>query len=75
MIGKGITKLIAYAIAGAIALVAGAEVLTSVVSVVLSFRQGDISPLATVVIITVGLLLIVNRVSEESPMRMILNIL
>ncbi|TFG98766.1 hypothetical protein E4H12_05115 [Candidatus Thorarchaeota archaeon] len=75
MLGKGITKLIGFAIAGAIALVAGAELLTSVVSVVLSFRQGDISPLAAVVIITVGLLLIVNRVSEESPMRLILNIL
>lgn len=75
MLGKGITKLISYAIAGAIALTAGVELLNSVVSVVLSFRQGDLSPFATVILITVGLLLVVNRVSEESPMRMILNIL
>ena len=31
MIGKGITKLIGYAIAGAIALVAGTQILVSVV--------------------------------------------
>ena len=75
MIGKGITKLIKYAIAGAIALVAGTELLVSVVSVALAFRMGDISPLVGVVILTVCLLLIVNRVSEESPTRLILNIL
>ncbi|MGY5871483.1 MAG: hypothetical protein RTV72_04480 [Candidatus Thorarchaeota archaeon] len=75
MIGKGITKLIGYAIAGAIALVAGTELLTSVISVVLAFRLGDISPLVIVIIVTVGLLLVVNRVSEDSPTRLILNIL
>ena len=75
LFGKGIIKLTGYAIAGAIALVAGAEILSSVVSIILSFRQGDISPLVTVVIITLGLLLIVNRVAEDSPTRMILNIL
>ncbi len=73
--GKGIMKLIGYAIAGAIALVAGAELLTSVVSIVLAFRQGNISPLATAIVITLGLLLIVNRVAEDSPTRLILNIL
>ena len=75
MLGKGISKLIYYAIAGAIALTAGAELLSSVVSVVLSFRQGDFTPFAIVILITVGLLLLSNRTSEESPTRMILNIL
>ena len=76
MIGKGIiTKLIGYAIAGAIALVAGTELLASVVSVVIAFRMGDISPLVGVIILTVGLLLITKRASEESPTRLILNIL
>jgi len=75
MIGKGITKLIGWAIAGAIALVAGTELLASVVSVVLSFRMGDISPLVAIIFLTVSLLLIVKRVSEESPTRLILNIL
>jgi len=75
MLGKGMMKLIAYAIAGAIALIAGVELLASVVSVVVAFRAGDVSPLVTVILITVGLLLIVTRVSEDSPSRMILNIL
>jgi len=75
MIGKGITKLIGWAIAGAIALVAGTELLASVVSIVLSFRMGDISPLVAIIFLTVSLLLIVKRVSEESPTRLILNIL
>jgi len=76
MIGKGLmTKLIGYAIAGAIALVAGTELLASVVSIVLSFRLGDVSPLIGVILLTLSLLLIVKRVSEESPTRLILNIL
>ena len=75
MLGKGITKLIGYAIAGAIALVAGTELLASVVTVVLAFRFGDMFPLVTVILLTVGLLLIFNRVSEESPTRLILSIL
>ncbi len=75
MLGKGIMKLTGYAIAGAIALVAGAELLSSVVSVVFAFRLGNPSPLIGVVLITVGLLLVVNRISTESPLRLILNIL
>lgn len=75
MLGKGITKLIGYAIAGAIALIAGTELLASVVTVVLAFRLGDISPLVAVILLTVGLLLLVKRVSEDSPTRLILNIL
>ena len=76
MIGKGIiTKLIGYSIAGAIALVAGTELLVSVVSVVLAFRMGDLSPLIGVILLTMGLLLVTKRVSEESPTRLILNIL
>jgi len=68
-------KLIGYAVTGAIALIVGAELLASVVSIVLAFRHGDIAPLAVAIVITVGLLLIVNRVSEDSPTRLILNVL
>lgn len=75
MFGKGVIKLIKYAVAGAIALVVGAELLASVVSIVLAFRLGDISPLLVAIVLTVVLLLIVNRVSEDSPTRLILNIL
>ncbi len=75
MFGKGVIKLIGYAVAGAIALVAGAELLTSVVSIVLAFRLENITPLLVVIVLTVVVLLIVNRVSEDSPTRLILNIL
>ena len=68
-------KLIGYAVTGAIALIAGAELLASVVSIVLAFRLGNISPLLVVIVVTVVLLLLVNRVSEDSPTRLILNIL
>jgi len=75
VLGKGIIKLIGYAVTGAIALVVGTELLTSVVSIVLAFRLGNISPLLIAIVLTVVLLLIVNRVSEDSPTRLILNIL
>ncbi len=75
MFGKGMIKLIGFAVTGAIALVVGAELLSSVVSIVLAFRLGNISPLLVAIVLTVVLLLIVNRVSEDSPTRLILNIL
>ncbi|MFW9956655.1 MAG: hypothetical protein ACFFCT_01175 [Candidatus Odinarchaeota archaeon] len=75
MFGKGLTKIISLAIAGAIALAAGAQLLASVVSVVLAFRFGNIIPLAIVVILTVGILLVANRIPEESTARTIIKIL
>ncbi len=74
MLGKGIMKLVGYAVTGAIALIVGAELLASVVSIVLAFRLGNFSPLLVVIVLTVVLLLIVNRVSEDSPTRLILNV-
>ena len=75
LFGKGLTKIISLAIAGAIALAAGAQLLTSVVSVVLAFRFGNILPLVSVVILTVAILLIASRVPEESSVRAIIRIL
>lgn len=75
LFGKGLTKIISLAIAGAIALAAGAQLLASVVSVVLAFRFGNIIPLAIVVILTVGILLVANRIPEESTARTIIKIL
>lgn len=74
VIGKGLIKIIGLIIAGAIALAAGAELLASVVSVVLSFRGGNPFPLTTVVIITVVLIRLLQRQIEETPVKMILNI-
>jgi len=73
--GKGLTKLISLTIAGAIALAAGAQLLASVVSVVLAFRFGNIVPLASVVILAVAVLLLASRVPEESSARTIIKIL
>ena len=75
MFGKGISKLIGYAVAGAIALAAGGELLASVVSVVLAFRLGNVTPLILVISLTVGILLVVNRVADESPLKMVLGII
>jgi hypothetical protein len=75
MFGKGISKLIGYAVAGAIALAAGGELLSSVVSVVLAFRIGNITPLVMVIALTIGILLVANRVADESPLKLILGII
>lgn len=75
MFGKGLTKIIGYAVAGAIVLVTGAELLTSVVSVVLAFRSGNLIPLLGVIVLTVLLLLTTGHVGEKTPTHMFLNIL
>ncbi|MFW9813279.1 MAG: hypothetical protein ACFFF9_12535 [Candidatus Thorarchaeota archaeon] len=74
LFGKGLIKIIGLIITGAIALAGGAELLASVVSVVLSFRSGNPLPLVTVVIIAVVLLRLVKRQSENTPVKLILNI-
>ena len=61
MFGKSIIKLIGLIFAGAIALAGGAELLASVVGVVLAFRSGNPFPLLLVGIVTVILLRIVKR--------------
>jgi hypothetical protein len=72
--GKGIIKLIGLIFAGAIALAGGAELLASVVAVVLAFRAGNPFPLLLVGIVTIVLLRVVKRLTEDTPVKMILNI-
>ena len=74
MFGKSIIKLIGLIFAGAIALAGGAELLASVVGVVLAFRSGNPFPLILLVIVTIILLRIVKKQTEETPIKMILNI-
>ena len=74
MFGKSIIKLIGLIFAGAIALAGGAELLASVVGVVLAFRSGNPLPLLFVGILTIILLRIVKKQTEETPIKMILNI-
>ncbi|MFW9888372.1 MAG: hypothetical protein ACFFER_09330 [Candidatus Thorarchaeota archaeon] len=56
MFGRGILKIIGLAIAGAMALAGGAQLLSSVAFVVISFRSGNIIPLAIAVGTTVALM-------------------
>jgi hypothetical protein len=72
--GKSIIKLIGLIFAGAIALAGGAELLASVVGVVLAFRAGNPFPLLLVGIVTIILLRVVKKQTEETPVKMILNI-
>ncbi len=44
MFGKGVLKIIGLAIAGAIALAGGAQLLSSVAYIIIAFRSGDIIP-------------------------------
>jgi len=74
MFGKTIIKLIGLIFAGAIALAGGAELLASVVGVVLAFRTGNPIPLLAVVGLAIILLRIVKKQKEETPIKMILNI-
>ncbi len=74
MFGKSIIKLIGLIFAGAIALAGGAELLASVVAVVLAFRAGNPIPLLLVGIVTIVLLRIVKKQTSDTPVKMILNI-
>ena len=75
MFGKGLIKLVGYVIAGAIALAAGAELLSSVVKIVLAFRTGNPVPLIFVIIIAVPVLVVSSRIKANTPASMIANIL
>jgi hypothetical protein len=72
--GKSIIKLIGLVFAGAIAFAGGAELLASVVGVVIAFRTGNPFPLIVIVVVTIALLRIVKAQKEDTPVKMILNI-
>lgn len=74
MFGKGLIKLIGLIIAGAIALAAGAQLLASVVSVVLSFRNGNPYPLLGAILLPIVLLRLLQRQPKDTPVKILLNI-
>ena len=74
MFGKSIIKVIGLVIAGSIALAGGAELLASVVGVVIAFRTGNPFPLIAIVLVTIALLRLVKSQKEETSVKMILNI-
>ncbi len=74
MFGKSLFRLIGYALAGAVALFLGGQLLSSVTWVVIAWRLGNISPLVTVWGGTLFLILL-KRIQSKEPLSMILNII
>jgi hypothetical protein len=66
LFGKGILKLIGLAIAGAMALAGGAQLLSSVAHVIISFRSGDIVPLLLAICITLALIQMRRLLADNS---------
>lgn len=73
MFGKSIFRLMVYALAGAVALFLGGQLLSSVASVVLAWRLGNIQPLLIVWGGTIIMLLIARRETKE-PLSLLLNV-
>ena len=63
MLGKSIYRLIGYALAGAVALFLGGQLLSSVSLVVFAWRFGNITPMLSVWGGTVLMLLLTRRTS------------
>ncbi|MFW9911422.1 MAG: hypothetical protein ACFFEU_03070 [Candidatus Thorarchaeota archaeon] len=66
MFGRGILKIIGLAIAGAIALAGGAQLLSSVAIVVTSFRSGNIIPLVIAISTTVVLMQLKRSLAKHT---------
>jgi hypothetical protein len=73
MFGKSIFRLMVYALAGAVALFLGAQLLSSVASVVFAWRLGNIQPLVIVWGGTIVILIITRRETKE-PLSLLLNL-
>jgi hypothetical protein len=74
MFGKTIMRMISYAVAGAIAVLLGGRLLTSVASVVLAWRLGNPLPLF-VVALGSAILVFLSRGEASTLPEMILNVL
>jgi hypothetical protein len=66
MFGKGVLRIIGLAVAGAMALAGGAQLLASVAIVVISFRSGDIVPLVLVIGTTMALIHLKRRLANHT---------
>ena len=75
MFGNALTKMIVLVLGGAIVLATGAELLASVVSVVLAVRLGNFVPLLAVVVLTIVLQMLTNHVAHESQGLIIVTML
>ncbi|MHA2302756.1 MAG: hypothetical protein ACXACD_17555, partial [Candidatus Thorarchaeota archaeon] len=66
MFGKGVFRIIGLAVAGAMALAGGAQLLASVAIVVIAFRSGDIVPLVLVIGTTMALIHLKRRLANHT---------
>ena len=73
MFGKSIFRLMVYALAGAVALFLGGQLLSSVASVVLAWRLGNVQPLVVVWGGTI-IMLIITRKETKEPLSLLLNV-
>jgi hypothetical protein len=74
LFGKGVLKIIGLAIAGAMAIAGGAQLLASVAIVVIAFRSGDIIPLILTICATLALIQMKRR-SDGHTLSSIVGIL
>lgn len=75
MFGKSIIKLIGFAVAGALALAGGAQILVSVISIVLELRSGNPFPFLLVISVTLVVLRLPHAIKDDSPLGVIQMIL
>ena len=75
LFGSALTKMIVLVTGGVVILAASAELLASVVSVVLAFRLGNLIPLLAVAVSTIILQILTNHVANESRGHIILTAL
>lgn len=74
MFGKTVLRLISYAVAGAVAILLGGRIVSSVASVVFAWRMGN--PLPIIVVIVGSLVLVLFSRGEANTLpKMIMNIL
>ncbi|MHA1926656.1 MAG: hypothetical protein ACXABV_05400 [Candidatus Thorarchaeota archaeon] len=66
MFGKGVLKIIGLAVAGAMALAGGAQLLASVAIVIVAFRSGDIIPLVLTIGTTMALIQMKRRLANDT---------
>ena len=73
MFGKSIFRLMVYALAGAVALFLGGQLLNSVALVVLAWRLGNVQPLVFVWVGTI-IMLIITRKETKEPLALLLSV-
>ncbi len=75
MIGKSLLRIVSLAVMGALALVMGSQLLSSVALAVVAFRYGDFVPVLSTVVLTIILMRVAGMADSERPLSAILSAL